>query len=114
MASSYVLTKPATILNGASLSAAIDLGTAKIARIDMPSAWTAASITFAVSLDGVTYVNLYDAAGVEVTITTAVDRAIYIATDAFKTVRYVKVRSGTAGAAVNQGANRIITLVLID
>ena len=107
--------KTATIANGASLSGAVDLGAGAIlAGIQMPAAWTAASLTFQVSADGVTYANKFDALGTEYSVASAAAAASqYIALPPadWLGVRYVKVRSGTAAAAVNQGAERALTLV---
>lgn len=99
-----------TILNGASLSDAIDLAGASPIRLLMPAAWDAASITVQVSTDGATFYNLYDQYGVEYTIVTAVSRAIIIEPANFVGVRYVKLRSGPSGAAVNQTAQRSLIL----
>lgn len=100
-----------TIANAQSLSGAIDLEKLGLQAIDMPDAWTAASLTFQVSEDGVTFLNLYDNSG-EVTITTAASRRVILPKDIFSLgFRYLKVRSGTAGAAVNQAAERVLTLI---
>lgn len=107
-----------TISSGGSLSAAQEFqktvnaqnGEALI-RLDMPSGWDAAGITFQVSEDGQTYRNLYDAAGNEKALTVAASRAIYLPPLDFAGIRFIKVRSGTAGSPVNQTADRTIRLV---
>ena len=104
-------TRIVTIANGASLSDAIDLGGRKLVAIDMPAAWTAASLTFQASADGTTYDNLYDG---------ATERAVVVGASYYSAlnigdwvgVKFLKVRSGTAGSPVNQAAARTITLVL--
>ena len=102
----------ATILNGASLSDAIDLGVGpQMVGIQMPAAWTAADMTFQASVDGATYANLTDDAGTEVTFTVSASKFVTLRTaalDLFYGKRYLKLRSGTAGAATNQGADRAI------
>lgn len=109
-----VTTTTATITNGTSLSTGIDLGTARLSRIVIPAAWTAANITFQASADGVTYADLYDASGTEYTITVGgASRSIIVPLADFVGIRYVKVRSGTTGSPVNQGADRALTLVLV-
>ena len=104
----------ATIANGASLSGVVDIGEGKtLCAIDMPADWTAANLTFQASTasDG-TFDNLYDQYGTEKTVTADEDRYIALDDPAFWLgVRYIKVRSGTAASAVNQGAERVITLV---
>jgi hypothetical protein len=104
-------TATVTIANGASLSGAMDLGERTLVGIVMPSAWTAASLTFQVSVDGTTYGNLYSAGGTEESATVGVSQVIRLASDSFLGARYVKIRSGTAGAPVNQGAARTIILI---
>lgn len=100
----------ATIANGASLSDAVDLGGKLLGGILMPAAWTAANLTFQASADGVTYGNVYDAVGDEYTVTAAASRFIALDPSMFSGAQYVKVRSGTAGSPVNQGAARVIVL----
>lgn len=102
---------PATIANGASLSASIDLESQSLVGIHMPATWTAANLTFQVSEDGTTFDNLYDVNGVEKTINAAASRYIYVSPAEWVGVRFIKVRSGTSAAAVNQGAAANIQLV---
>ncbi len=108
-------TTTVTIANGASLSgvAAIPPGF-RLAGIVMPSAWTSAVVTFAVSASGAagTYVPLYEG-GYEYTLTeAAASRAINVDALAMYPWRYIQIRSGTSGAAVAQAGARVITLVL--
>ena len=103
-----------TIANGASLSSSIDLQDYVPVRIDMPAAWTAANLTIQVSNDDSTFVNLYKA-GVEYTISgvsTSQGMAIPLQ-DGVHMGRYIKVRSGTSGTAVNQGAARTLTIYAV-
>lgn len=102
----------ATILSGTALSGAIDLRAASLAKIQMPASWTAANLTFQVSYDGTTFANLYDEAGNEITVTAAASRVIAVDVGTFIGARYLKVRSGTAGTPVNQGADRALQLSL--
>ncbi len=105
-----------TIAAGTSLSAAVDTGAGKYPTLLMPAAWTAASITFQVSdtLTG-TFLDLYDEAGTEVTISgLAVSKAYMLNTTMWRLAgcRYIKVRSGTSGAPINQvGADRILKFI---
>ena len=115
-----------TIANGASLSGVADLTSHRLVGIVIPSAWTAANLTFQgrpkASADVTAHpndalANVYDQGGAEVTVTVGgASRFIALtpATSAlFDGIGELKVRSGTSGAAVNQGAARVITLVLI-
>lgn len=105
----------AVIASGQSLSGALDFGALVLSRIDMPAEWTAAALTFQVSADGVTYVNLYDESGNEVTVASAAvvaSRGIALSWINYGSIRYLKVRSGTSALPVAQGADRTLTLVL--
>lgn len=98
----------ATIANGASLSGAVDLGDSRAARLAFPAAWTAAVVTVMTSMDGTTYRDLYDKDGTEYTIQAAASRSVLLPVADFYGIRYVKFRSGTSAAAVNQGAARVL------
>lgn len=103
-----------TIASGASLTAAVDMGKRELVRVDMPSAWTAAALTFQVSADGTTYTNLYKDGSEFSKTEAAASRGVGIApADAMMMHRYIKIRSGTAASAVNQEAERTLTLVAI-
>jgi hypothetical protein len=106
-------TTTATIANGASLSGAVDLGGATMVAIQMPANWTAANLTFQLSADGVTYAELQDELGNTFTVTAAASLAIASAALAatFLGARYLKVRSGTSGVPINQGAARDIKII---
>lgn len=109
--SQAVETTTVTIANGESLSGAVDLKGRKLVGIVMPAAWTSASLTFQASPDGTNYFNLYDG---------ATERALTVAASYYSMqnigdwvgVRYLKIRSGTSGSAVNQGGARVLTLVV--
>lgn len=108
------LTVAASIAAGQSLSGVISGSGMDLVGIQMPAAWTAAGITFQISGDGVTYGNVYDDAGTEVAITgPAAGRYVAIGTSTklLRGVRFLKVRSGTSGAAVNQVAAAALMLV---
>lgn len=112
---------PVRILAGASQSAEVNVNAARIVGIQMPAGWDAASITFlaktrqdTASPPVATFGKVQDAAGAEVTITTpAADTYVAIPdTVALLGLGRIKVRSGTAGAAVNQTAQRDFFLVV--
>jgi hypothetical protein len=104
-----------TIANGQSLSGAINLGAHILCAIVIPAAWTAAALSFQVSDDlGLTWQDMYDSTGTEVTIPLAAAVAgqrISINTALFAGADFLKIRSGTGGAPVAQGAARTITLI---
>ena len=101
----------ATILNGAAVSNHINLEGSVLVGIRMPAAWTAANLTFRVSMDDVTFLDAYSGAGAEHVVTAAVDRHIWLDPSAFAGYRWLIVRSGTAGTPVNQAGDRLVTLV---
>ena len=70
--------------------------------IKYPAAWTAAVITFLVSFDGVTYHNLLDDAGNEISKTVTVAQYRELDSSEFKSAIWLKIRSGTAASPVEQ------------
>ncbi|CAK0772595.1 conserved hypothetical protein [Gammaproteobacteria bacterium] len=102
------------IANGESLSGAVQLGGAELIGVVMPAAWTAANLTLQVSADGTTFNNLYDVDGNEVPITAAASRYINLLPINFVGFQWIKVRSGTSGTPVAQGAARTIGIVAED
>lgn len=108
-------TATATIGAAASLSDEVDLAGFPLVGVIMPAAWTAANLTFQVaSASGGTFVDLYDDAGNEVEVNAAASRGLAGGQWLEKLApwRFVKVRSGTTGTPVAQGAERVITLAL--
>lgn len=106
-----------TILNGTALStASVDLRNEQLVGVIMPAGWDAASLTFQSGIDGQTWGNVFLATG-ELSFPSAdVAAGNVLAFDTHVTppMRFVKVRSGTSGAAVNQTADRVITLLTRD
>lgn len=101
------------IANGESLSAAANSDGLPLCGIIMPGTWTAAGLTFQFSHDGgVTFTNVYDDAttDTELTIGTSTSRWIKVEPMWFG-FTHIKVRSGTAGTAVNQAGARTIKLI---
>lgn len=98
------------IANGTALSAAFFMP-GKMTSIQMPAAWTAANITFQGSPDGVTYTDMYDYAGNEITVTAAASELITL--DRIQSQTYMKLRSGTSGTPVNQGADRTLKVMRV-
>lgn len=108
-------TTGATITAGASLSGAADLIGFILAGIQMPTAWTAAAMTFQASLDGATFQNVYNTDGTEFTIASAnLSASRYYALDPrdFSGVRFLKIRSGSGASPVVQVAAATFALAL--
>lgn len=111
-------TAVATILSGAAVSDAIDLKDYVIAALMIPSAWTAAALTFTgCDTPGGAFLPLYDDAGTEVTVASAsvaadrilVNKAVL---EQLAAVRWLKIRSGVLATPVNQAADRVIKVML--
>src|SRR6266571_1443782 len=103
-----------TIANGVALSNIVDVGTIEFIGFFMPAAWTAANLTFRVSQDGVTFFDLFDSAGVEVSVAASASKGIGVIgtpLQALSPWRYIIVRSGTTGTPVNQAGARTILIV---
>jgi hypothetical protein len=100
-----------------SLSGVVDLGQNRLWGIVMPGAWTAASMTFQGSVDGVSFFDLYDDVAtpgtfVETTWTVAAAQMLVPAVPVrFIGIRWLKIRSGTSAAPVAQAAGRVITII---
>lgn len=103
----------------ASLSDKVDLQTigptSGIIAIQMPTAWTAAAITFqgSPSLQD-PFQDIYDQGGTEISITVDASRYVVLDQDTrskLMGLRFIKLRSGTTGTPVNQAAERTIELV---
>jgi hypothetical protein len=118
--------KKVTILNGQSLSDEADLTGWRLAAIQMPAGWDAASITFqarpgkqsqdTAALSGEALQNVFDDGGTEVSLTVAAARYVTLTgvkLDALLGVGAVKLRSGANAAPVNQTADRVIWLTLL-
>lgn len=106
-----------TIANGASLSDAADLKGKCAVGVILPSAWTAAALSFAANNDGgATYYPLYDQTSetsiASTVISTTEARQFALDPAKFLGVRALKARSGLNGAAVNQGAARSVILLV--
>lgn len=111
-----VATATVTLPSGATgLTAEIDLGDRyRLARIVIPASWTAANLTFQTApASGGTFSDLYDAFGNEYTITAAASRAIIVPFIDFFGIRFLKIRSGTAGTPVSQAADRTLTIIKV-
>lgn len=96
----------------ASLSTPIEIGRDTIISIQMPSAWTTANLTFqgATSLNG-TYNDIYDSAGNELVATASTNRIITDLPE-LAGMPFLKIRSGTAAAAVVQGGDRTLNVIV--
>lgn len=95
-----------------SLSGVANCTTGNILRLMMPSDWTDAKLSFQVSSDNVTFADLFDRHGEEVTAVVIAGTAIVVLPDPTLSFAYVKIRSGTRELPVKQPAMRAIGIVL--
>lgn len=107
---------PLVIAAGQPFSTPIWLGGRGIVAIRMPAAWTPAALTFQSAPNGEAapvspWMDLFDATGVEVQAAADASRHIAILPAALRGLLWVRLRSGTSAAPVDQAADREIILV---
>ena len=101
-----------TIADSASLSEEIDLGSAVLVALQPDSGWNTNAISFqSRGEDNALGTLKYEGVEVSAAAVVALDM-ITFSPSKFAGVRYLKVRSGTAGSAVNQTGDSILTLIL--
>ena len=107
-----------TIESGDSLQQGYIDGTERrVVAIAMPAAWTTAGITI-LSTPGIpktglpTWYPVYDSSGSEMEISAAAGRWVVLDPRDTASFRFVRLRSGTAAAAVDQAADREVTVVM--
>lgn len=102
-----------TIAAGTSISDGVNLTGRSLIRLTIGAAWTAADLTVQTSRDGVAWYDLYDEYGTPYTIKAAADRAVFINPGPLLAVNYIRLRSGTPAAPVNQASAATITLASV-
>lgn len=100
----------ATIPAAASQSDALIVGGLQLLDLVVPAAWDAANITLLGSIDGTAFFPIHDAAGAEVALTAAPGRIVRFPAEFFVGVNFLRLRSGTTAAPVNQAAQRVVHL----
>ena len=90
------------IAAGESESDVLDVGTDVVVGLVVPNEWSSASVSVLVSPDGISFLDLYDGKGNEVTFNAEPGAAISVDPDRFLMARCLKFRSGTRGAPVVQ------------
>jgi len=110
MASKLSTVVQTIIASGTSLSPAVAVSNGRLIALQMPAAWTAAVLTFQGSMDNVTFTDLYDATGVEISVTAVAAHGVALDVTVFAGWQFLKIRSGTGASAVNQAADRTLLL----
>ncbi len=100
------------IAAGAALSASVELDRRTLVGIIMPAAWTAAVLTMQASGDGSTWHDIYDELGNESTLQVAAGRAVRVHPAFTRGWAYLRLRSGTGAAPVNQVAAVTLTVLV--
>jgi len=104
-----------TIANGASLSDARQLNGVMGEAITMPAAWTAGGLSFAASAtEAGTFLPLFDALGVEITLTVLAGQRIVLPLGLIRSHNWLRLQSGTSAVPANQGAARTLILLTRD
>lgn len=102
----------AIIAASASLSGPVDLFYGALVGVYVPAAWTTADLTLQASFDGINFFNVRNVTGDEYLLQAGVGNCfIPLVNFELQGVKHVRVRSGTSALAVNQAAQRIVTLV---
>ena len=107
-------TTTVTIADGQSLSGATAaVSGMKVIGAIVPAAnWTAAKLTFQGSIDGTVFADVYGASAEYETPELAAGDAAALNPEVMAPWRYIKVRSGTSGAAVVQAGGDVVTLIM--
>lgn len=99
--------KTATIANGGTASAAVELGASAVLAIEMPAAFTGTTLSIhGCSTSGGTFAALKDAAGTANSFVVAANDRIWVDPRLTAGWSWVKVVSGSA-----EGAERIVSLL---
>ena len=103
-------TESVTIANGQSLSAAINCIGLRLCALMMPTTISGTLVTFQASLDGVTYRDVYDAAGNEYQLVVAAARYIPLDPLALMDAKFIKIRMGTSATPSVQAQDSALQL----
>lgn len=103
--------QPVLIRAGQSLSDDISLGSRRLFALQMPAAWTAADLTFQSTINGIDWFDVFDEYGIERVMSAGAGRIIVADPGLWLALSQLRLRSGTSGAPVAQGADRQIFLL---
>lgn len=98
-----------TIPSGASMTSEFTLHGKTLVGIVTPPTWSATELTFQVSIDGTTFVDLYSDTA-EVVAAAAPSRYIALNPAAWCGVVAVKIRAGTTAAPITQAQQQTLTV----
>jgi hypothetical protein len=93
------------------LTPVIDLTGRTLTAIGMSTAWTAGVMTFQASTGSTaTFRNVYGSTGNELTLTTTANRHVAVDSNLFRSIRFLKIRSGTGATPVVQATARTLSV----
>jgi hypothetical protein len=97
-----VITATTTIANGATDSAAIDLGVATLAGLTFDSAFDGTTITFKVATaSGGTFVPMVNSSGTTISYTVAASKYLPLDPAIFAGIRHFKITAGTSQTGIS-------------
>ena len=102
----------ATILAGQSMSNSVDLTSGSLLMLINDGDWTPANVSFQISHDNTTFVDLHDNMGVQVLRPMGPYRGVVIPSDVTSAAMYLKIRSGPLENPVKQQADRTFQCVI--
>lgn len=105
---------PFKIINGASVSNELDMRMWRIIAVEMPAAWTAASLSFKSSGVSGAEVPVTDVAGAEVTFTVAASKYVCVpdTSPIYRSPGFLQLVQGTNAAPVVNATGATETVVL--
>src|SRR5262245_56382345 len=111
-------TVTATIPAGQSMSNSVDCTagstSGEMRGLIMPDAWiVAGGITFQVSMDNINWHNVYIQTGDEFRCAVTPGALVYLFADFARTVKFLRIRSGTSGQPYNQPVARDFQVILM-
>lgn len=103
----------ASIPAGAAVSGTINSGAQTLHGVLIPSNWTAADLTFEISVDGgATFFNMKSTTNAEIDYQVAAGSYVAIDPTLWRAINCFRIRSGTSAVPVNQAANVTLEIVL--
>jgi hypothetical protein len=103
-----------------SMSGSIDAGDDYVVGLVMPDVWTPARVSVQVSMDNIEFHDLFDfdigdsTSAKEVVFNVTPGVAVAINPNTLLLARYIKLRSGTRDAPIDQEATCMFTLLTVD
>lgn len=101
----------AFIRNGQSQSDDLDLGAYRLVGLSIPATFEPTTVSFLTSFDGATWNPVFDASGIEVTVSVGTNRRVALNPATFYGLKWVRIRGGTASSPTTVAADRTVRLI---